>query len=164
MDIPGMLAMQMGGMIKIFKLVFWILLLAIGLQACGSSASDSSSEEETESTDEELTASFTSIQDNIFTPSCALAGCHSSASAQVGMSLAEGEAYDNIVGVESTEAAGLNRIEAFDPDNSYLIHKLEGTQESVGGSGARMPKNSSALTDEQIAILREWITNGATEN
>jgi hypothetical protein len=49
-----------------------------------------------------------------------------------------------------------------DPENSYLIHKLEGR---AGIVGARMPFNSPAyLTDGQIKVIKRWIEDGAQNN
>jgi len=104
-----------------------------------------------------LTATFTSIQRNVFDVSCAVSGCHSGAAAPEGLDLDASASFDNLVGRASQEAAGLNRIEPNDPDNSYLIRKLEGTA-AVGG---RMPLNQPPLPRATIDVIRAWISNGA---
>jgi hypothetical protein len=48
-----------------------------------------------------------------------------------------------------------------DPDNSYIIHKVEGLSDIVG---ARMPFNGPYLSSGQILILRRWIEIGAPRN
>ena len=53
---------------------------------------------------------------------------------------------------------GLNYIEPNDPENSYLLQKILG---SSSISGSRMPLNNSALSQEKIHALTEWINNGA---
>ena len=100
------------------------------------------------------------LQTEIFTPSCAVSGCHAGASPQQGMNLSAGQTFSNIVGVKSNESPGLNRVEPGDPDNSYLVHKVEGTA-SVGG---RMPLGGAALSNEKIQKLRQWITDGAKDD
>jgi hypothetical protein len=101
----------------------------------------------------------------IFTNSCAFAGgCHAGASPALGMNLSAGQAYANIVDVASTQVPGLDRIEPGDPDNSYLIHKVQGTQASVGGSGQRMPRGGTPLSQETIDRIRLWVTQGAQDN
>lgn len=72
-------------------------------------------------------------------------------------------AYDLIVGHPAAEAPGLNRIEPGDAENSYLIHKLEGTHLDAGGSGGRMPDNGPYLDDTTIEAIREWVNAGASE-
>jgi hypothetical protein len=48
------------------------------------------------------------------------------------------------------------------PSGSYLIQKLEGASDIVG---LRMPRNGPPyLTTEQIALIRQWIQNGAPNN
>jgi mono/diheme cytochrome c family protein len=100
----------------------------------------------------------------IFTASCARAGCHAGSRAAQGMDLSDGQAIANIVGVPSDEASDLNRIEPGDPEKSYLLHKVLGTQRTVGGSGSRMPLGGKSLSDDQIAKIRRWITQGAQDN
>ncbi len=64
--------------------------------------------------------------------------------------------------VQSNESS-LVRIAPGDPPASYLVHKIEGTQASVGGSGVRMPLGGS-LTDDQINTIRAWVTKDAPNN
>jgi hypothetical protein len=54
------------------------------------------------------------------------------------------------------------RVIPGDPENSYLIHKLEGRPDIVG---ARMPLPSGPyLSDGQMRIIRRWIEIGAPNN
>jgi len=100
----------------------------------------------------------------IFTANCAVSGCHAGTSPALGQNLSAGQAYAAIVNVPSQEAPDLMRVRPFLPDSSYLVHKIEGTQGSVGGGGSRMPLSGSPLTAEQIATIRAWITAGALDN
>lgn len=100
----------------------------------------------------------------IFTASCALSGCHAGASPQEGMNLSSGQAYDDIVNVPSNQSS-LDRVEPGQPDDSYLVHKIQGTQGgTVGGTGEQMPLEGCCLSSAQIATIREWIAAGALEN
>ena len=69
-------------------------------------------------------------------------------------------AYANLVGTARLKP-GVQRVIPGDPDNSYLIHKLEGRG---GIFGVRMPYNGPPLTDGQILVIRTWIRNGADNN
>jgi hypothetical protein len=100
----------------------------------------------------------------IFTDNCASSGCHAGAQPQRGQNLSEGQAFPNIVGVPSTELPSMNRVTPGDPEMSYLVHKIEGTQATVGGSGQRMPLGTGALPQSEIDIIRAWITDGAKDN
>ncbi len=100
----------------------------------------------------------------ILTANCAVSGCHAGTSPAVGQNLSAGQAYAAIVNVPSQEAPDLMRVRPSLPDSSYLVHKIQGTQGSVGGSGGRMPLGGNPLTAEQIATIRAWITAGALDN
>jgi parallel beta-helix repeat protein len=71
-------------------------------------------------------------------------------------------AYANTVNAPSSERPGMDRIEPFDSANSYLMHKLDGTQGSVGGFGSRMPPSPYLpLTAAELEGIRAWINTGA---
>ena len=91
----------------------------------------------------------------IFTSRCT--ECHSGAGAPQGLRLDSANSYANLVGVASREVPSLERVEPGDPDNSYLVQKVEGTA-AVGG---RMPLGRTPLTADQIALIRQWISEGA---
>lgn len=102
-----------------------------------------------------LQANFQSIQDNVFTPVCT--GCHAGAAAPLGLRLDEGASYALLVNAPSVEVPSVRRVQPGNPDASYLIQKLEGT----AARGGRMPLNQPALPPETIAVIRQWITDGA---
>lgn len=108
-------------------------------------------------TGNELQPTLQSIQDNVFTPICT--ECHAGANAPQGLRLEEGMSYGMLVNVASSEVPSLDRVEPGDPDNSYLIQKLEGT----AAEGARMPFGGPYLAQEDINVIRQWITDGAPE-
>src|SRR5262245_42712304 len=103
-----------------------------------------------------LLPEFESIQSNVFTPICAT--CHSGAAAPLGLRLDAGASYAMLVNESSVEAPSLKRVARGNPDASYLIHKIEGTA-AVGG---RMPLGGPALPAATIAVIRQWIADGAT--
>ncbi len=107
------------------------------------------------STPPTLQANFTSIQDNVLTPICA--PCHAGAGAPQGLRLDAANSYALLVGVASSEQPSLQRVAPGDPNDSYLIKKLEGTA-SVGG---RMPLGGTPLAQADIDVIRQWITDGA---
>jgi len=102
-------------------------------------------------------ATFTRVQGEVFSASCALSGCHAGAAPQAGMDLSLGVAYQNTVGVSSTERADLWRIAPGDPDSSYLIKKVRGDPDI---SGSRMPFGGT-LGASQMRLLTDWVRRGA---
>ena len=103
------------------------------------------------------TATFTRVQNEIFTPTCARLGCHDRIGQQSSQVLVAGEAYANIVNHPSVEMPSLMRIAPLDPANSYLYRKISGS----GITGDRMPQALPPLTDAQIKLVRDWIRRGA---
>jgi uncharacterized protein YjdB len=99
----------------------------------------------------------------ILTTNCAVSGCHTGGAPAQGMNLSAGQTFTNTVNVASNESP-LLRIDPFDPDLSYLVHKIQGTQATVGGSGSQMPLGGAALSQAQIDTVRAWVALGALNN
>jgi hypothetical protein len=98
------------------------------------------------------------IQAVIFGPTCATANCHSGAMPDANLDLSdEATSRANLVGVSTTQLGGAGiRVISGDPDNSYLIQKLEN---AAGIEGQRMPIGA-ALPQADIDVIRQWITDG----
>ena len=106
-----------------------------------------------------ITADFQSIQDNVFTPICTQ--CHIGASAPQGLQLDSAHSYSLLVGVPSNEKPTLLRVKPGDPDNSYMLQKLE---DAAGIVGRQMPLNQQPLPQATQAAIRQWIANGAMQS
>ena len=104
-----------------------------------------------------VSPTFAEVQE-IFTASCL--PCHSNLSLSGGLGLQAPQTFSNIVNVPSSQVPSLSRIEPNDPEESYIIDKLEGTQ-AVGG---QMPLGQSPLPAQTIQLIRDWITAGAPDN
>ena len=79
------------------------------------------------------------------------AGCHGSSG---GFTLS----YDNMVNVPSNQST-LDLIEPGSANDSYIWHKINGTQASVGGSGGVMPPSPPLSILNPVRI---WILSTAT--
>ncbi len=101
------------------------------------------------------------LQASVFAPNCAVSGCHTGPTGNTlpaGMDLSHADAsFANLVGVASIQQPALSRVAAGDPDNSYLVQKIEGT----AAAGGRMPLGGGVLDQALIDDIREWIANGA---
>jgi hypothetical protein len=99
----------------------------------------------------------------VFTPICA--GCHSGVGAQLpGVLNLTGvsASHASLVGVASVTSPAVQRVQAGNATNSFLIHKLEGTVPGGGAvPGSRMPLGGQPLSAATIAAIRQWIDNGA---
>jgi hypothetical protein len=108
--------------------------------------------------EEVLLPELSSIQSNVFTPICTT--CHAGSAAPLGLRLEADAAFAMLVNAPSAEVPGLLRVAPGNPDASYLIQKLEGT----AAVGERMPLNGPPLPPETIAVIRQWITDGAPQS
>jgi len=99
---------------------------------------------------------FSRIQREIFTPHCALSGCHSGSDAQAGMNLSAGAAYTNLVSVQSSGSGSLKRVEPGNSANSFLVQRMR----NIGESPSIMPP-AGKLSENQIQLVEIWIANGA---
>jgi hypothetical protein len=69
----------------------------------------------------------------------------------------------------AARAPGLARVKPGRPQESFLVHKLDGSQSCAGvacfgGCGTRMPQTGDPLPSERIDQLRDWILDGAQNN
>lgn len=104
---------------------------------------------------------FSELQTEIFSQSCTQ--CHAGNGAPQGLDLSEGNAYDNLVNVQSSEVSDLDLVEPGNPDDSYLVIKLEGGARMAEGT-AQMPLGAPSLSQDKIDLVRQWIEDGAPDN
>jgi hypothetical protein len=147
-------------MTRVFRSAPWVLLAFVTM-GCDEKLSDLTGPTPS------LAPTFSSIQRDIFTASdssgrAACSNCHTTAGGRVppvGMDLGGPNAYNQLVNVPARGKPGAIRVIPGDPENSYLIHKLEGRSGIVG---LRMPLSGPPyLTDGQIRVIKRWIENGA---
>jgi Planctomycete cytochrome C len=113
-----------------------------------------------------LEPTFASIQSDIFQTTDSsgrmpCVQCHTSTGRNPsgGLDLNPSGAFDQLVNIAVRGKPGAVRVIPGDPDNSYLVQKLEGAPSIVG---RRMPINGPPyLTDGQVRIVRRWIAIGA---
>jgi hypothetical protein len=145
------------------KHALWVVLLVATAIGCDEKLSDLTGPTPN------LEVSFASIQREIFSTTdssgrTACISCHNAANAPFAarLNLTEGAAYAALVGVAAVTKPGAIRVVPGDPDNSYLVHKLEGAPDIVG---LRMPRNTGPfLTEGQMLVIRRWIRDGAPNN
>lgn len=138
-----------------------LLLLAVGVAACGSdspTAPTAPTPPTTTPTPGGLTATLSSIQSVVFNDSCI--GHHGDHATDADLDLREGRAFSNLVNRQSIQVA-LDLVEPNDAESSYLIHKLDGR---AGIVGDRMPPAGPFLSQADIDVIKQWINNGAANN
>jgi len=106
-----------------------------------------------------LAPTLASIQANVFSVNCAIPGCHGGGTVQFGLRLDPGFSAGNLINVASPRDPNLIRVIPGNPDGSFIIQKLEGTQTL----GDRMPDFGPYLPQSTIDVIRQWIQDGAPQ-
>ena len=138
-----------------------VLVMVLGLSACDEKLSDLTGPTPN------LEPTFSSIQRDIFESTdqagrVACVTCHTGSAFVNGLNLTHANAYASLVNVASPVKVGAVRVIPGDPENSYLIHKLEGR---TNIAGQRMPRTTGPfLTFGQILVIKRWIELGAPNN
>lgn len=104
--------------------------------------------------------SFAAQVEPLLDATCAGNACHDSVMPAQDLDLTAGASYQALVNAASTQCADRLLVAPSQPEASYLIDKLLGTNLC---SGSRMPKNGS-LTPAQIQIVTDWVREGALDN
>ncbi|MBZ0254360.1 MAG: PQQ-dependent sugar dehydrogenase, partial [Candidatus Methylomirabilis sp.] len=104
----------------------------------------------------EVLPTWRSIQDNLFTPNCAV--CHGGPfEPSAGLNLDEDHSYASLVNKKSRQKPSETFVIPGNPNASYLVKKLEG---APGILGVTMPPGGS-IPQTTIDAVRAWIDAGA---
>lgn len=135
------------------RLTVFLLPIALG---CASGSGDNGSSG-TAGSGFEGDVSFATTVGPLFAQSCS---CHQTEPLMAPFSLKAAEAYGNTVGILSNQMPSMPLVDPGKLNNSYLWHKVNGTQLEVGGSGDIMPSNIPLFANER-KIIERWIVAGA---
>lgn len=131
---------------------FALLAVTVAAIGCGGDDGDTRSQA--------LTPTLSAIQEHVFTPSCATVGpCHDRTAPAMNLDLTEGRAHGGLVNQPAQMSPGKLLVVPFSPDESFLLQKLRG---DLGPTeGMVMPYDGELLSAETIAVLEQWIADGA---
>lgn len=137
----------------------FLLLISIFIGACGGTSSPSDPKCVADTT-------FELVQSVFEARGCTAGVCHGE-TAEGGLDLRADNAYTNLINV-SGQSADLVRVFPGDQDLSLLYLKLAARTDGIelgplGVTGSSMPVTGDALSDEELAVIREWIRGGAPE-
>lgn len=132
--------------------IFSILLCALIFAACEHDRISGSNQQQ---------PTLANIQASVLTPSCATPGCHVPGGSGPMPLRNTQESFNNLVNQASVQVSTLQRVSPGDPANSYLILKLKGDSRIQFD---RMPLGGNRLGDSEIALIEQWITDGAQNN
>jgi hypothetical protein len=118
----------------------------------------------TSTTTTTLAPLWSAIHSQVIQPRCSV--CHGAQGGLGGLDDCD-TGHANLVNVPSTELTTMDRVEPGDPGNSWLMHKLDGTQDWFDPMcesmfcGSQMPLAPPPLSESVRDSIRTWITNGA---
>jgi len=108
------------------------------------------------------------INAKYFSQACTFGGCHDSATQEGELNLEAASIHSVLVNVPVADSKagprGKLRVVPGDPNNSFLVQKLEGTM--ARDEGNIMPDGADEPIDPtcRIRMVRQWITDGALDN
>lgn len=132
-----------------FQLLLTCCVLSILVVSCGDSSTGPDNGEE----EPPLEPTFSNVL-HIFEDNCA--SCHVG-SRTSGVRL---DSYDSVIGSVG-EQYGEEVVQPGNAAGSPLVDKIESSNPE---HGERMPQGQSPLSADQIALIKEWINDGAENN
>jgi hypothetical protein len=139
------------------KFLMFIFILSAGIIFMNCSEENTTQPQTTSPSNIPL-SKLSDIQQKVFTQSCALSNCHGSNSTQANLLLTEGNAYNDLVNVQSVLFPQFNRVSPDSSINSLLIKILKGEV------APQMPLNRDPLDAAVIDSIAKWIDLGALNN
>lgn len=99
------------------------------------------------------------VQSQVFTPRCALSGCHIGQEAPMDLDLGSvASSRANTIDVPSQQVSTLMRVAPGNAADSYLFRKVT-HDPTILGDG--MPASGPPLTASEIGLIESWIEQGA---
>jgi uncharacterized protein (TIGR03118 family) len=139
-----------------------VSLTAIALDAANNQTTSAAVSVTVDNPPAPAAATLTELQTNIFGPRCSV--CHNGIGTALPGSMnltSAASTFAALVNVDSGEQPALKRVKPNDSANSWVIHKLEGTD--LNGT-ARMPFGGPFLDQPTIDQVKGWIDAGAQNN
>ncbi len=87
--------------------------------------------------------------------------CHMTGNPSAAFSLDPSAAYANMVDVAATTYASMDRIEPGDPERSFVLLKV---RDATPPAGQQMPTGGPYLSQAEVDVIADWITEGAMDN
>lgn len=137
------------------------LLIVAALAAATATACSSSDEQAQDPT-------FEAIVKDVFEPRCTFSSCHTNPTVAAALDLTPEKACDTLVNKPSCLFPDRMRIVPGHPEDSFFFHKLTGQgldETPTGSCGTQtnliMPFGATALPDNELALVHDWIAAGA---
>jgi hypothetical protein len=111
-------------------------------------------------------ATLTRVRENVFATSCTYSSCHGM-SAAAGLDLSGDDVHDVLVSHDVVAQTTSPLVVPGDPEASHLYQRLARCEptDDAGNALQHMPYNAPFLLDDgRVALVREWIADGALDD
>jgi hypothetical protein len=98
---------------------------------------------------------------NTTNPAGTCTNCHVGNSPPAQLNLSAALAHAQLVNIAAQQLNSMKRVTPNNTGQSYLFHKVQGDQGTIGGSGGQMPLGQAQLTAGQRNDIQTWINGGA---
>ena len=114
-------------------------------------------------------ATFEALVQDVLAPRCTFSSCHTNPTIAASLDLSPERACDTLVNQPSCMFPDRMRIVPGHPEDSFFFHKLTGQgldETPTGSCGTQtnllMPFGATALPDNELALVHDWIAAGAS--
>lgn len=113
-----------------------------------------------------LEATLSNVDNHIFAASCAFSACHDSEAPAANLDLTATDLHAELLGHEVLAPTDLPLVDPGNAEGSWLYKVVSECEPQTGDvTMSHMPRNSPTLLDPGVvAMLRDWINNGAEDN
>lgn len=144
---------------RVVATLAWLALC--GLSACAGDGPPANLEPTPGTTPLPGGPAYSQVQ-QIFNLNCLSGGCHNGGDRAAELDLEAGSSYADLLRVVPENAAARDAswflVLPFEPDRSFLLHKLTGVS---GVLGNQMPRSNNPLSEDDVDVVRRWIVAGA---
>ena len=105
---------------------------------------------------QKVQSTFETEVERILSENCSTSGCHTGAYPPQGLNLNETQFPASVIDVPSQEVPNLKLVDPQNPDQSYLLIKIKGSE---GIKGRQMPAYAQPLEPEEISTIEKWVQN-----
>jgi len=130
----------------VFLLIFTVILFAFDIHLMAKVKEESINPPDNET--------LTNRVQRIFKNSCSISGCHKGRYPKMMLNLEPDKFKEALLNISSTEMSSMKLVDTLNPEKSYLLKKIRGDKEIVGG---RMPLESLPLKEEEMKTVEDWI-------
>ncbi len=137
-----------------YEQFFFIFIISLGITLSLSAGFQPLKNPETSLSTDQSDNELLKATENILTQNCSVSGCHSGAYPKMNLNLEKDKFIKALLNIPGQEISSLKLVDTQIPEKSYILMKIKGDTEIVGG---RMPLFAPPLQEKEIQTLENWI-------